>query len=147
MMPSIYREVFELAGKTPDDYIPMTRLDPMYEVYFKGENPRHYKVNNNLVDLMNMAEAKGTDNSAGFISYLNGIYRRYIVAVKHFITRHFRKPLDMYNPYTLYQALPVSELKTVKYEWDAKTVDYYHEKALESLKIYKRATNLSNTAV
>ena len=135
MMPSIYREVFELAGKTPDDYIPMTRLDPMYEVYFKGENPRHYKVNNNLVDLMNMAEAKGTDNSAGFISYLNEIYRRYIVAVKHFITRPFRKPLDMYNPYTLYQALPVSELKTVKYEWDAKTVDYYHEKALESLKI------------
>ncbi|MGI5172076.1 phytoene desaturase [Treponema sp. OMZ 840] len=117
MMPSVYREVFELAGKNPDDYIPMTRLDPMYEVYFKQSSqgscekapPRHYKVNNNLVDLMNMAEAKGTENSAGLLSYLSEIYKRYLVAVKHFISRPFRKATDMYNPYTLYQAL---KLKT-----------------------------------
>lgn len=36
MMPSVYRELFELAGRNPDDYIPMTRLEPMYDVYFKG---------------------------------------------------------------------------------------------------------------
>ena len=35
MMPSIYEEVFTLAGRNPKDYIPMKRLDPMYEVYFK----------------------------------------------------------------------------------------------------------------
>jgi phytoene desaturase len=32
MMPSVYRELFELAGQNPDDYIPMTRLEPMYDV-------------------------------------------------------------------------------------------------------------------
>ena len=34
MMPQIYREVFELAGRNPDDYIPMKRLDPMYTAFF-----------------------------------------------------------------------------------------------------------------
>ncbi|HOO74798.1 MAG TPA: oleate hydratase [Tepiditoga sp.] len=28
MMPEVYREVFEYAGKNPDDYISMERLDP-----------------------------------------------------------------------------------------------------------------------
>ena len=32
MMPELYREIFELCGRNPDDYIPMERLDPMYRV-------------------------------------------------------------------------------------------------------------------
>lgn len=66
MMPEIYQEVFKLAGKDPDDYIPMTRLEPMYDVYFKGENPRFYRLNTNLVDLMKITEAKGEKNARGF---------------------------------------------------------------------------------
>lgn len=44
MMPSVFREVFELAGRDPDDYIPMQKLDPMYEVWFKGSPWRHYSL-------------------------------------------------------------------------------------------------------
>ena len=34
MMPEIYREIFELCGVDPDDYIPMEKVDPMLQLYF-----------------------------------------------------------------------------------------------------------------
>jgi phytoene desaturase len=58
MMPSVYRELFELAGRDPEDYIPMQKLDPMYEVYFKGSPYRHYTISSDLVELMKLTEAK-----------------------------------------------------------------------------------------
>ncbi|NCB24986.1 MAG: phytoene desaturase [Bacteroidia bacterium] len=109
MMPSVYRELFELAGRNPDDYIPMTKLEPMYEVYFKGNPFRHYTISSDLVSLMKLAESKGPINAKGFLSYISAIYERYQVAFEHFITRPFRKPSDIYNPFMLRQAL---KLKT-----------------------------------
>lgn len=109
MMPSIYQELFSQAGRDPDDYIPMTRLDPMYEVYFKDTPYRHYKVNGELTDLMKLVESKGPENASGFLAYLSEIYKRYQVAFEHFLTRPFRKPSDVYNPFMIRQAL---KLKT-----------------------------------
>ncbi len=109
MMPEIYREVFELAGRNPDDYIPMKRLEPMYDVYFKGAPYRHYSVSSDLVKLMEMVEAKGQRNAKGFLEYLSTIYGRYQVALNYFITRPFRNSSDIYNPFMLNQAL---KLKT-----------------------------------
>jgi len=34
MMPHVYNSVFEYCGRNPDDYFQMTRLDPIYKVYF-----------------------------------------------------------------------------------------------------------------
>ena len=65
MMPELYEEIFKLAGRNPEDYIPMTKLDPMYEVYFKGKPYRHYSINSDLVDLMKITEKKGNKNSQG----------------------------------------------------------------------------------
>lgn len=109
MMPSIYREVFESVGRDPDDYIPMVKLDPMYDVYFKGPPVRHYKINSDLIDLMKIAESKGPENALGFLKYISEIYERYQVAHDHFITRTFRTPLEIYNPFMIKQAL---KLKT-----------------------------------
>lgn len=109
MMPTIYQEIFSMCGKNPDDYIPMTKLDPMYEVYFKADTFRHYKLNSDLTELMKLVEQKGEINATGFLGYINEIYRRYQVALKHFITRPFRKATDFYNPYMLLQAM---KLKT-----------------------------------
>ena len=39
MMPEIYREIFELCGVDPDDYIPMEKVDPMLQLYFADEAP------------------------------------------------------------------------------------------------------------
>lgn len=109
MMPKVYREVFEQAGKDPDDYIPMVRLEPMYDVYFKDTPYRHYSVSSDLTQLMALAESRGPENARGFLKYLSAIYERYQVALDHFITRPFRSRKDIYNPFMLRQAL---KLKT-----------------------------------
>jgi len=109
MMPSVYREVFEYAGRNPEDYIPMTKLEPMYDVYFKDTPYRHYSVSSDLTELMKLVESRGPENSLGFLNYLSEIYKRYQIALNYFITRPFRNPSDIYNPFMVRQAL---KLKT-----------------------------------
>lgn len=109
MMPAEYRELFTMTGRDPDQYIPMTKLDPMYEVYFKDKPYRNYKVSSDLVDLLKIAESKGPENARGFLNYISSIYQRYQIALDHFITRPFRKSQEIYNPFMLWQAL---KLKT-----------------------------------
>lgn len=62
MMPSVYREIFELAGRDPDEYIPMVKLDPMYHVYFDSSPMRFYSISNDLEQLHKMFEKKGVEN-------------------------------------------------------------------------------------
>lgn len=109
MMPTVYEDLFKQAGRDPEDYIPMVKLDPMYEVYFKDTPYRHYKVNAELTDLMKIMESKGPENARGFLEYLSEIYKRYQVAYDHFLTRPFRTAWDIYNPFMIRQAL---KLKT-----------------------------------
>ena len=109
MMPSIYREIFEIAGRNPDDYIPMSKLNPMYHVYFNSSPLRFYSLSNDLEELHNIFENKGFVNSSGFYDYLSSIYKRYQIALEHFITRPFRHRSDFYNPKVLWNAL---KLKT-----------------------------------
>ncbi|MGP6140209.1 phytoene desaturase family protein [Jeotgalibaca sp. A127] len=108
MMPELYREVFEFAGKNPDDYIPMKRLDPMYRSYF-DKGTESIDISSDLVQLMKTLEARSPQDAAGFLQYLSSIYDRFSVARDYFIQRPFRKKKDFYNPFMLQQAL---KLKT-----------------------------------
>ncbi len=110
MMPEVYRDVFRSVGRNPEDYIPMKRLDPMYDVYFKDSPYRHYEVGSDLVSLINIAEKMGGSNASGLLAYLNDIYARYEIALKHFISRPFRRKRDIYNPFMLYQAYKLKTL-------------------------------------
>ncbi len=114
MMPSVYRELFISAGKDPEDYIPMTRLEPMYDVFFKGDPIRHYTISSDLVSLMEIAESKGERNSRGFLAYLAEMYKRYQVAMESFITRSFRNARDIYNPHMLVQAMKLKTFDTAQ---------------------------------
>ena len=108
MMPDLYREIFEIAGKNPDDYIPMSRLDPMYRSYF--DNGTDYiDISSDLVQLTKTLEAIDPEDTAGFLRYLSSIYERFLVAKDHFIQRPFRNKKDFYNPFMLHQAM---KLKT-----------------------------------
>lgn len=108
MMPELYREVYELAGRNPDDYIPMKRLDPMYRSYF-NDGTEHIDVSSDLVKLMKTLEDIDPEDAAGFLRYLSSIYDRFLVAKDHFIQRPFRNKKDFYNPFMIQQAL---KLKT-----------------------------------
>ena len=106
MMPELYREVFELTGRNPDDYIPMQRLDPMYSAFFEDEK---IDVSSDLVKLVEHLEGIGEEDVIGFLGYLKDIYERFTIAKEYFIQRPFRKPSDFYNPFMIKQAM---KLKT-----------------------------------
>lgn len=109
MMPDLYRQPFELAGKNPDDYFRLKRLEPMYDAYFKDSPYRRYTITSDLVELMKMNEGLGQETALGFLQYLSEMYRRYQVAVQSFITRPFRHAKDIYNPKMMREVL---KLKT-----------------------------------
>lgn len=109
MMPELYKAPFLLAGKKPDDYFQLDRLEPMYDAYFKGETYRHYTISSDLVKLMSMNECLDEESALGFLKYLADMYQRYQVAVRSFITRPFRYKRDFYNLKMIGEAL---KLKT-----------------------------------
>lgn len=109
MMPDLYRQPFELAGKNPDDYFRLKRLEPMYDAYFKDSPYRRYTITSDLVELMKMNEGLGQETALGFLQYLSEMYGRYQVAVQSFITRPFRHAKDIYNPKMMREVL---KLKT-----------------------------------
>lgn len=129
MMPEIYRELFRHAEVDPDDYIPMHRLEPMYDVYFKDNEYRHYEINSDLVSLLEIAESKSSKDSEGLLLYLADIYKRYQVALKDFITRPFRSKWDFYNPYMIKQALKLKTLNSA----DKMMSKYINDKDLQQM--------------
>lgn len=100
MMPEIYREVFEVCGKDPDDYIPMEKVDPMLELFFANDDPLLFS--SDLTTLTKTLEDISEEDAQGYFAFLADIYKRYLIAKEHFIMKSFRGPLDFYNPKSLW---------------------------------------------
>ncbi|WP_336785691.1 phytoene desaturase family protein [Paenibacillus sp. MMO-177] len=112
MMPELYREIFELCGRNPDDYIPMERLDPMYRVYYKDIPDEPFDISSNLVQLTKTIEKISEEDMEGFFLYLHEIYKRFMVAKHNIIQRPFRKSRDFYNFSMLKKALKLKTFDT-----------------------------------
>lgn len=106
MMPEIYEQVFQDCGKDPKAYIPMEQLTTLYDLHYPDET---ITVPSDLTGLHHLLDTLEKDSAAGFFEYLSVIYKRYILARDHFITKSFRKGSDFFNPSTLWKAL---QLKT-----------------------------------
>jgi len=103
MMPDIYREVFEVAGKKPDDYIPMTQLDPIYTLNFP--NGEVHTMSSNLAKLTSFLENISHEDALGYLQYLADVYKRYLITKDEFLEKSFRYKGDFYNPKSLISAL------------------------------------------
>ncbi|UJF16086.1 phytoene desaturase family protein [Jeotgalibaca sp. MA1X17-3] len=114
MMPDLYREVFELVGRDPDDYIPMQRLDPMYSAFF-NDGKEKFDVSSDLVTMIREIEKISEEDSQGYLAYLDDIYKRFIIAKDHFLQQPFRNKRDFYNPTTLLQGLRLKTFDTAEH--------------------------------
>ncbi|RNF40393.1 phytoene desaturase family protein [Planococcus salinus] len=97
MMPELYREIFELCGRDPDDYIPMEKLDPIYRAYFSDMPDSPYDISSDLVKLTKTIESISEEDTAGFFRYLHEIYKSFSMAKHYILQRPFRKKGDFYN--------------------------------------------------
>lgn len=109
MMPELYREIFELAGRDADDYIPMQKLNPMYSGYFNNGTEK-LEVSNDLVQLIELFEGVSEQDSEGFLRYISDLYSRFNIAKNHFLQRPFRNKRDFYNLDILNQGLKLKTL-------------------------------------
>lgn len=108
MMPKLYREVFELAGRDPDDYIPMKKVEPLMELSF-GPNAR-MRLSNDLASITASLEGISEEDAQGYFEYLALLYKRFLIAKDNFLERSFRKPTDFYNPKSLLAGLRLHTL-------------------------------------
>ena len=97
MLPELYREIFELCGRNPDDYIPMEKLDPMYRVYFRDTPDEPIDISSDLTELTKTIESISERDTEGFFHYLHDIYKNFIFAKHNILQRPFRKKRDFYN--------------------------------------------------
>lgn len=113
MMKELYEEVFEFTGVSIYNYLDMVRIEPMLKLIFK--DGMKLDASSDLVKMTADHEAFSEEDAAGYLKYLSNIYKRYLVAKNHFLNRSFRKPLDFYNPKSLYQGL---KLRTLNNAYD-----------------------------
>ena len=109
MMPELYREVFELAGRNPDDYIPMQKLNPMFSGFFNNGSEK-IDVSNDLVELMQLFEMSSEKDAEGFLRYISDLYSRFNIAKNYFLQRPFRTKKDFYNLNMINQGLKLRTL-------------------------------------
>ncbi|MDH5042599.1 dehydrosqualene desaturase, partial [Enterococcus faecalis] len=109
MMPELYREVFELAGRNPDDYIPMQKLNPMFSGFFNNGSEK-IDVSNDLVELMQLFEMSSEKDAEGFLRYISDLYSRFNIAKNYFLQRSFRTKKDFYNLNMINQGLKLRTL-------------------------------------
>lgn len=108
MMPKLYREVFELAGRDPDDYIPMSKVEPLMDLSF-GPDAR-MQLSNDLASITESLEGISEEDAQGYYEYLALLYKRFLIAKDNFLERSFRKPTDFYNPKSLVAGLRLHTL-------------------------------------
>ncbi|MCQ4086713.1 NAD(P)/FAD-dependent oxidoreductase [Saccharibacillus sp. JS10] len=112
MMPEIYREVFEVCGRDPDDYIPMKKLDPIYRAYFSDIPHQPFDISSDMTQLTRTIESISEDDAAGFFQYMHDIYQKFMIAKHHILSRPFRKRSDFYNLPMLKKALKLKPYDT-----------------------------------
>ncbi len=97
MLPDVYRDVFRSCGRDPESYIPMEKLDPMYQVYFPQQSDEPIAVSGDLVSWTRTLESLSPEDAAGFLRYLSDMYKGFQIAWDSIIQRPFRRSRDFYN--------------------------------------------------
>jgi phytoene desaturase len=110
MMPEIYREIFEYSGVNPNDYIPMTLLDPLYQLHFADGT--EFTVSSNLTKLIPTLEKFSPKDTEGYLRYLSDIYGRYRLARQSFLDRAFNRLSDVINPDIMLKTLQLRTFDT-----------------------------------
>jgi phytoene desaturase len=108
LMPEMYRELFRFSGVNPDDYIPMTLLEPMNTIHYP--DGYSFSISSNLPKFIGQLESFSERETAGYLRYLSDVYQRYIIAKEAFLEKSYRKPRDLYHFKTLHALIKLRTL-------------------------------------
>ncbi len=128
MMPEIYNEIFEVSGVDPKDYIDMSLLSPMYDIHFKDQTK--LRISTDLTQLVSQLEKIDPKDAQGYLAYLSDVYKRFLIAKEHFLMKSYSKPIQFYNPKSLYHLL---RLRTLNSAYDSISSFVKDEKLRQAL--------------
>lgn len=97
MMPEVYKEIFELCGRNPDDYIPMEKLDPMYRAYFSDKPTEPIDMSSDLPQLTKAIDLFSPQDTGGFFQYLHEAHKLFAYSRYDILEKPFRRHWDFYN--------------------------------------------------
>lgn len=108
LMPTMYKELFRFSGANPDDYIPMTLLEPMNTIHYP--DGYSFSISSNLPKFIGQLESFSEKETAGYLRYLSDVYKRYVIAKEAFLEKSYRRPRDFYHFKTLHALLKLRTL-------------------------------------
>lgn len=110
LMPEIYEEIFTFSGVDPKAYIPMTLLDPLYQLHFNDGTS--LSISSNLTTLIKTLEGFSREDTEGYLKYIADVYGRYTVARRAFIERSFTNIWDVLKPSNIWDTLKLRTLNS-----------------------------------
>ena len=108
MNPDVFTEVFDSVSRNYKDYLKFIRIDPVYRAHYDDGSSVDFS--SDMVKLAGTLESISKKDSQGYFNFLSDVYKKYLIADKHFLQKAFRTPLDFFNPSSLINA---AKLKTL----------------------------------
>ncbi|WBW97008.1 phytoene desaturase family protein [Oceanirhabdus sp. W0125-5] len=110
MTPDIYKEIFFDIGKNPDHYLNFLKIDPFYRVFF--ETGSYMDFYENINKTIESIEAISTEDSIGYMKFIDKTYEKYKIADENFLRCNFDSFNSFFNIGTLRKALKLKPLKS-----------------------------------
>jgi phytoene desaturase len=121
LMPWVLRRVFTDLGKKINDYLELTKLHPVYKIYFEdGMVISPYSEKQKMFDEISKFSKKDAE---GYLRYLADYKKYYEIALKEFIEKNFNSPLDMLTPKGIISLISGGALRDLY----SKTGDYFSD--------------------
>ncbi len=119
MIPDVYKEIFDWAGRKYEDYLEFIRLEPFYRVNYSDGS--RYDFSTDLTKLVDLLESTSREDSLGYIKFIGDAYRKYLIANQYFLQKSFRNISNFFNPFTLTKALQIKTFSTT-YDYISKYI-------------------------
>jgi phytoene desaturase len=130
LMPEVFETFFKRLDHTVKDHYELTRIDPNYRVFFGNE--RCIDVPADRAGLNDIFETLEEGSSARLDEYLKIAKKEYDIAMKDFMYRDYRSPLDFVSWRTIKEGTKLHLLESI----DAFAKRYFSNKQIRQILEY-----------
>ncbi|MFC2165804.1 phytoene desaturase family protein [Acidobacteriota bacterium] len=111
LMPPAFEHLFNRLGKKPEDCYDLIRLDPSYQIYFKGGRLEIRPELSQNALAFDQLEDRGYEK---VVRYLERAEKQYKVSVGNFLYRDYESVFDLLTPDFLIKGLKLSIFSSVE---------------------------------
>lgn len=120
MLPEQFKEVFTWANRKYDDYIKLTKIDPLYRV--NCNDGSRFDIYSDMDKLINSLESISPGDTKGYLKFMADTYEKYLIADKYFLQKSYKSAGDFFNVSSLINGLKLNTLST-SYNYISKYIE------------------------